>query len=76
MPQNPAMIEKPDTSSFKGLLAWATTRPQGYAVYFICVVLIGGLSFFVGRFNPKHPPPASSVVEAPAPSTAVVVPTR
>ena len=69
------MVEKPDTSSFKGLVAWATTRPQGYAVYFICVVLIGGLSFLVGRLNPKHPPPTSAV-EAPAPSTGVVVPTR
>jgi hypothetical protein len=41
------------TRSISSLVQWATTRPQAYAVYFICLVLIGGLSFLAGTLNPK-----------------------
>ena len=50
-------------SGLQGLVEWATTRPQAYAVYFVAVVLIGGLSFYAGTLNPKKfpaPPPSAS----------------
>ena len=50
--------------SFQGLVQWAMTPPQAYVVYAICVILIGGLSFFAGTLNPKKPP-APPVVSAP-----------
>jgi len=50
---------------FQGLVQWAMTPPQAYAVYFVLLVLIGGLSFVAGTMNPKKttspPPPAVSV---------------
>ncbi len=50
---------------FQGLVQWAMTPPQAYAVYAVCIVLIGGLSFIAGTMNPKKtatpPPPAISV---------------
>jgi hypothetical protein len=49
---------------FQGLVQWAMTPPQAYAVYFVCLILIGGLSFYAGTMNPKktaNPPPAVSV---------------
>jgi hypothetical protein len=50
---------------FQGLVQWAMTPPQAYMVYFVCLVLIGGLSFIAGTMNPKKtatpPPPAVSV---------------
>ena len=51
--------------SLGGLLRWATTPPQAYVVYLLCVVLVGGLSFYVGTLRPKQhpnlaPPPASA----------------
>ena len=49
----------------RGLIEWATTRPQAYATYFLAVVLIGGMSFYAGTLKPKKvtspPPPAVSV---------------
>jgi hypothetical protein len=50
--------------SFAGLLRWAITPPQAYVVYLLSVVLVGGLSFYVGTMKPnKHPsnlvPPAA-----------------
>ena len=49
-----------------GLLRWAMTPPQAYVVYLICVVLIGGVSFYVGTLRPKaHPglaPPQAAMV--------------
>jgi hypothetical protein len=44
---------------------WATTLPQSVAVYFVCLVLIGGLSFYAGTLRPKKP-----VVTAPPPASA------
>ena len=40
--------------------------PQAYVVYLLCVVLIGGLSFYVGTLKPRTPhglapPPSASV---------------
>jgi hypothetical protein len=35
---------------------WATTPPQAYAIYAILVVLIFGLSYFVGTLKPKRTP--------------------
>jgi hypothetical protein len=35
---------------------WATTLPQSIAVYFVCLVLIGGLSFYAGTLKPKKAP--------------------
>ncbi|HEY3795635.1 MAG TPA: hypothetical protein VGM09_27755 [Bradyrhizobium sp.] len=49
---------------FQGLVQWAITPPQAYAVYFVCLVLIFGFSFYAGTMNPKKtaspPPPAVS----------------
>jgi hypothetical protein len=41
----------------RGLIEWATTRPQAYLTYFLAVVLIGGFSFYAGTLKPKRPPP-------------------
>jgi len=43
------------TSSFSGFLQWATTPPQAYAMYFICLILVGGMSFYAGYLRPKQP---------------------
>jgi hypothetical protein len=56
--QNHAMQENMEdktgqTTTIGGFVRWATTLPQSIAVYFVCVVLIGGLSFYAGRLNPK-----------------------
>jgi hypothetical protein len=50
---------------FQGLVQWAMTPPQAYMVYFVCLVLIGGLSFYAGTLRPKKPvsvapPPVSA----------------
>ena len=51
--------------SIRGFARWASTPPQAYAVYLICLVLVGGLSFYVGTLKPKNairmgPPPVSA----------------
>jgi hypothetical protein len=53
------------TTTIGSLAQWATTPPQAYAVYLICLVLVGGLSFYVGTLKPKKsvgvgPPPISA----------------
>jgi hypothetical protein len=53
------------TSTIRGFVRWATTLPQSVAVYFLCLVLIGGLSFYAGTLKPKKsigvgPPPVSA----------------
>jgi hypothetical protein len=50
-------MEKPPVpnNSFKGFVEWATTPPQAYAMYFICLILVGGLSFYAGYLRPKKP---------------------
>lgn len=57
--------ETGSTRSFSSLVQWATTRPQAYVVYFLCLVLIWGVSFLAGTMNPKKglsapPPPISA----------------
>ena len=37
----------------RSLVQWAITPPQSYAVYFIALVLVAGLSFYVGSLKPK-----------------------
>jgi hypothetical protein len=49
----------------KNLLRWATTRPQSYVVYLICLILVWVVSFYAGTLKPKHgagmgPPPVSA----------------
>ena len=34
---------------------WVTTPPQAYAAYFMALVLVAGLSFYVGTLRPKKP---------------------
>jgi hypothetical protein len=45
--------EANQTTTIRSFVRWATILPQSIAVYFVCVVLIGGLSFYAGRLNPK-----------------------
>jgi hypothetical protein len=57
--------EKPPANTNKGLVEWATTPPQAYAVYFITLILVGGMSFYAGALRPKKapgfaPPPISA----------------
>ena len=41
--------------TIRGFARWATTPPQSYAVYLVCLFLIGGLSFYAGTLKPKKP---------------------
>lgn len=57
--------EAGQTTTLRGFVRWATTLPQSIAVYFVCLVLIGGLSFYAGTLKPKKsigigPPPVSA----------------
>jgi hypothetical protein len=57
--------EANQTTTIQGSVRWATTLPQSIAVYFVCLVLIGGLSFYAGTLKPKKspgfgPPPVSA----------------
>ncbi|WP_455405550.1 hypothetical protein [Rhodopseudomonas parapalustris] len=61
--------QAPERMSFDGLLRWATTPPQAYVVYLICVVLVGGVSFYVGTFKPKHIPGMAPTPAATAPQS-------
>ena len=54
--------EKPQPKSF---LRWATTPPQSYVVYLVCLMLVWVLSFYAGTLKPKKaeglgPPPVSA----------------
>jgi hypothetical protein len=52
--QNNRMEDKANqTTTIRGFVRWATTLPQSIAVYFVCLVLIGGLSFYAGTLKPK-----------------------
>ena len=52
-------------ATIRGLVRWAITPPQSYAVYLVCLFLVAGLSFYAGTLKPKHAvgtaPPATSV---------------
>jgi hypothetical protein len=53
-----AQPEKPP----KDWLRWATTPPQSYGVYLVCLVLVWVVSFYAGTLKPKNtgglgPPP-------------------
>ena len=52
------------TSGNQGIVRWATTPPQSYVLYLVCLFMVAGLSFYVGTMKPKHavgmgPPPVS-----------------
>ena len=59
------MDRQPDPAAPKGIVQWAMTSPQSYAVYFVCFFLVAGLSFYVGTLRPKKtvgmPPQITSV---------------
>ena len=63
-PQNDAMDKEIGPSQQRrNFLSWATTPPQSYAVYLICLVLVFVLSFYAGTMKPKKaeglgPPPS------------------
>ena len=40
-------------AGLKGLVQWAITPPQSYAVYLIALFLVAGLSFYAGTLKPK-----------------------
>jgi hypothetical protein len=64
--QNRRMEKKPGPAAApKSFVQWAITPPQSYAVYLIALVLVAGLSFYVGSLKPKPPtglgpPPVSA----------------
>jgi hypothetical protein len=64
--QNNRMEDKAgQTATIRDFARWATTLPQSIAVYFVCLVLIGGLSFYAGTLTPRKsiglgPPPVSA----------------
>jgi hypothetical protein len=51
-------------AAIRGLVRWAITPPQSFAVYFLALVLVAGLSFYAGSLKPKKavggPPPVST----------------
>ena len=59
------MENRSGPAGIKGVVRWAITPPQSYAVYLICLFLVAGLSFYVGTLKPKKavgigPPPISA----------------
>ena len=51
--QNQIMENETGPAGIKGLVQWAITPPQSYAVYLVCLFLVAGLSFYVGTLKPK-----------------------
>jgi hypothetical protein len=52
-------------AAIRGFARWAITPPQSYAVYLLCLFLVGGVSFYAGTLKPKKaiglgPPPMSA----------------
>jgi hypothetical protein len=41
-------------ASIKSFVQWSITPPQAYAMYFICLVLVLGMSFYAGTLKPKR----------------------
>lgn len=56
------MADDIKTGGFKGLVQWASTRPQSYVVYVAALLLIYGVMFYAGMLVPKKAPPAASPV--------------
>jgi hypothetical protein len=57
--------QSPLNSRLRDVVRWATTPPQAVAVYLICLILVAGLSFYVGTLKPNKaiglgPPPVSA----------------
>jgi hypothetical protein len=42
-------------AALRSFVRWVTTPPQAYAAYFIALILVAGLSFYVGTLRPKKP---------------------
>jgi hypothetical protein len=67
--QNPGMTQPSENDrSFRGLVQWAITPPQSYAVYLIALFLVAGLSFYAGSLRPNKKslvPPQSTAQPAP-----------
>ena len=40
-------------NTLRDVARWATTPPQAVAVYLICLMLVAGLSFYVGTLKPN-----------------------
>ena len=52
-------------NTLRDVVRWAATPPQAVAVYLICLMLVAGLSFYVGTLKPNKaiglgPPPMSA----------------
>jgi len=52
-------------AAIRAFVRWAMTPPQSVAFYLACLVLVAGLSFYVGTLKPKKPiglgpPPVSA----------------
>jgi hypothetical protein len=41
--------------AIRSFARWVITPPQAYASYFVALVLVAGLSFYVGTLKPKKP---------------------
>lgn len=51
-------------AALRNFMRWVTMPPQAYAAYFVALVLVAGLSFYVGTLKPKKavglgPPPVA-----------------
>ncbi|MGO8913814.1 MAG: hypothetical protein ACLQDM_31450 [Bradyrhizobium sp.] len=42
-------------AAIRSFARWVTTPPQAYAAYFVALILVAGLSFYVGTLRPKKP---------------------
>jgi hypothetical protein len=52
-------------AAIRSFARWATTPPQSYAVYLVCLFLVAGLSFYAGTLKPKR------AVGIPTPTTSL-----
>jgi hypothetical protein len=63
--KNLGMEQPSGPQGLRGFVRWAMTPPQAVAVYLLCLVLVAGVSFYVGSLKPKKavgigPPPISA----------------
>jgi len=59
------MNDQAPDNPIRRFLRWATTPPQAYAVYLVCLVLVWVVSFYAGTLRPKKaegigPPPMAA----------------